>query len=67
MPGVQLLILALEELLRRQPDFVVLLAWNFVDEIVEQQDEYLRRGGRFIVPVPKPLCVSVPAAAQSGH
>lgn len=63
MPGVQLPIVAPEELLRRQPDFVLLLAWNFLDEIVEQQAEYLRRGGRFIVPVPTPHFVSVPALA----
>jgi len=62
MPGVQLRILPPEELLRRQPDFVLLLAWNFLDEIVEQQAEYLRRGGRFIVPVPEPHFVAVPAA-----
>jgi len=57
MPGVQLPILAPEELLRRQPDFVLVLTWNFIDEILEQQAEYRRRGGRFIVPVPEPKIV----------
>jgi len=41
-------------LLERQPDYVLLLAWNYHDEVAAQQAEYLRRGGRFILPVPTP-------------
>jgi SAM-dependent methyltransferase len=57
MPGQRLPIRPVEHLLEAQPDFTLLLAWNFRDEILAQQAEYTARGGRFIVPVPEPTIV----------
>ena len=54
VPGVRLPIAAPERVLAEQPDYVLILPWNFKDEIMTQQAEYRRRGGRFIVPVPRP-------------
>ena len=45
-------------LLVEQPDVLLLLAWNFKDEILRQQQEYRDRGGRFLVPVPSPEVIS---------
>jgi SAM-dependent methyltransferase len=58
MPGTHQPILDPDALLEAQPDYVLLLAWNFRREIEEQQAEYLRRGGQFIVPVPWPQITS---------
>ena len=58
MPGTHQPVLDPQALLKRRPDYVLLLAWNFASEIIDQQQAYLAAGGRFIVPVPEPAVIS---------
>jgi len=57
MPGSRVPIRSVDWLLQERPDYVLLLAWNFAEEIMEQQREYRDAGGRFIIPLPEPMVV----------
>ena len=54
MGGNRLLIRPPEAVLEKQPDYLLILAWNFAEEIMKQMDAYASKGGKFIVPVPFP-------------
>ncbi|MGR3584215.1 NAD-dependent epimerase/dehydratase family protein [Pseudooceanicola sp.] len=52
MPGVRVPIDDPQRLKDDKPDYVVILPWNFRDEIIRQQQDFLASGGKFVVPIP---------------
>ena len=53
MSGNRIPILPRERLATDRPDYLLILAWNLADEIIQQESNYAARGGRFIVPLPQ--------------
>jgi SAM-dependent methyltransferase len=54
VPGTRQPVMPVAALANARPDYLLVLAWNLVQEVVDQQAAHRRRGGRFIVPVPEP-------------
>jgi len=57
-PGHHIPVIAPDEMYVRQPDFVLILAWNFAESIMQQHQRYRDQGGSFILPMPEPRIVS---------
>jgi SAM-dependent methyltransferase len=51
--GTQLKIEPPAKVLEDQPDAVMIIAWNFAQEIMKQQQAYRDQGGIFVIPVPE--------------
>ena len=53
-PGMHIPVVSDSYLLEERPDYAMLLAWNFADEIMKNLHEYREGGGKFIIPIPIP-------------
>jgi 2-polyprenyl-3-methyl-5-hydroxy-6-metoxy-1,4-benzoquinol methylase len=52
-PGSNISVFSDKLILKKQPDYALLLAWNFATEIINNNIDFLKNGGKFIIPIPK--------------
>lgn len=55
-PGTHIPVISDEEFLKRLPEYALLLSWNYLDFFFKKSD-YIKKGGKFIVPLPKPRII----------
>ena len=53
LPGTHIPIYAPEQIDEARPDYVLILPWNFKDEIIRQMERIRVWGGKFVVPIPE--------------
>jgi len=56
-PGMHIPIVGEEKLLEDKPDYGVIFAWNFADEIIKNNQEFSNLGGKFIKSIPSPVII----------
>ena len=56
-PGHHIPVYGPQAMVERKPDYVLILAWRYVDNIVQKNRGYLDQGGHFIIPLPKLVVV----------
>ena len=56
-PGTHIPIYSEDHFHKFPPDYALLLAWNYADDILKKEKKYKNADGKFIVPIPKPRVV----------
>jgi len=64
-PGSHLQIRNNQALMQDKPDYIVLFAWAFYEEIAAKCEDYLEQGGRIIVPLPDVRVTMYPTDEQA--
>ncbi len=52
-PGTNIPVVHQDRILENRQDYMLILAWNFAEEIMKEQHKFKERGGKFIIPIPE--------------
>lgn len=52
-PGEHIQVLPPDTINERRPNYILIMAWRFADQIIEKNKQYLKQGGHFVIPLPK--------------
>ena len=58
--GPHLPIVGQSQILKERPDYLILLAWNFTEELMDKTAEYHQTGGHYIIPLPEVKVINSP-------
>ena len=53
-PGTNIKIVDPKYISRNTVDYLIILSWNIKNEIIKQEKNFLKKGGKFIIPFPRP-------------
>ncbi|MBI2430643.1 MAG: class I SAM-dependent methyltransferase [Candidatus Levybacteria bacterium] len=56
-PGTHIPIVTPHTLKTKTPDYIIITAWNYADNIMEKEKWFKEGGGKFIIPIPQPRIV----------
>ncbi len=57
IPGMHIPILPPDKFKEDKPDFAILFAYNYFEEVMKKETNFIKNGGRFIVPLPEPKII----------
>jgi len=50
-PGMHIPVIDIKEARKNPPDYYLMLAWNYKAQILEKESEFVKKGGKFIIPI----------------
>ena len=58
-PGTLVPVTSDSQIIKSKVDYALLLAWNFSKEIIKNNIKFLKKGGKFIIPIPKVKIIDI--------